>query len=254
MRGQRVEVAPWNGPFEPFAAAAIIVIRATWDYHQAPEAYLEWLERLDPARTYNRPSLVRWNLSKAHVLELGALGVPVPRSLEIAAQPTELADALKQLELREAVIKPLIGASGAGVERVVRGDEAAALARSLAAKKTSRLLVQELLPGIEHGELAGVFFDGRFSHGLRRVPAPGEFRVNSQYGGRMDAADIPPAIVRDMAAVLALLPDQPLYARIDGLVCEGQLTLIEVEVNEPGLGLDVVDGAADRFAEAILRR
>jgi glutathione synthase/RimK-type ligase-like ATP-grasp enzyme len=253
-RGQRVEAAPWNGPFEPFAGAAAVVIRATWDYHQAPDAYLEWLERLDPARTYNRPSLVRWNLSKAHVLDLGALGVPVPRSLEIAAEPTALADALAQLDLREAVIKPLIGASGTGVERVVRGDEAAALARSLAAKKTSRLLVQELLPGIEHGELAGVFFDGRFSHGLRRVPAPGEFRVNWQYGGRMEQAEIPPPIVRDMAAVLALLPDQPLYARIDGLVCEGQLKLIEVEVNEPGLGLDVVDGAADQFADAILRR
>lgn len=253
-RGRRVEVAPWNGPFAPFAASAAVMVRATWDYHETPDAYRAWLARLDPARTFNPPPLICWNLSKAHLRDLAARGARVPRSLEVPAAAPAVAEAMERLDLREAVIKPLFGASGFGVERVSRGKEAEALARAQARKPTDRLLVQELVPGIEGGELAGVFFDGVFSHGLLRRPAPGDFRVNSQYGGTMEAARLEAATVRDMAAVLALLPTPPLYARVDGVVVGGAFVLMEVEVNEPGLGLDLAEGSAGRFAEAILAR
>jgi glutathione synthase/RimK-type ligase-like ATP-grasp enzyme len=251
---QRVTAAPWNGSFEPFAGASAVVIRSTWDYHEAPDAYRAWLDRLDPARTFNDPSLIRWNLSKGYVLDLARRGAPIPRSLDAAAEPSAVARALRGLDLREGVIKPLFGASGFGVERVTLGTEAAALERARARKHLDRVLVQEFLPEIRGGELAGVFFDGAFSHGLRRRPAPGEFRINSQYGGTLEAATLPAPVVESMAAVLALLPQAPLYARVDGLVRDGRFVLMELEVNEPGLGLDLAPGSAARFAEALQRR
>ena len=244
VRGHRVEAAPWNGPFEPFIGAAAVVIRSTWDYHQDPDAYRAWLDRLPPERTFNTPDLIRWNLSKAHVLDLGARGAPVPRARLVAATATAVAQALEALGLADGVLKPAIGASGFGVERVRRGDEAAALARAGVRKSLDQVLVQEFVTGIEHGELAGVFFDGAFSHGLRRVPAPGEFRINSQYGGRMEAATLPDAVVRQMAGVLALLPAPALYARVDGVAHGARFALMEVEVNEPGLGMDHVPSSA----------
>ncbi len=253
-RGRAVEAAPWNGPLEPFTRAQASVIRATWDYHEAPAAYLAWLERLDAGRTFNAPALVRWNLSKRHLLDLAARGAAVPRTLEVAADARAVAGALERLGVREAVLKPLIGASGFGVERVTPGQEAIALGRALIRKRLDRVLVQELLPEVAGGELAGVFFDGVFSHALRRVPAPGEFRVNAQYGGRMETALVPPDVVEQMRAILALLPAPALYARLDGIVRAGRFVLMEVEVNEPGLGLDLVVGAADRFADALLAR
>ena len=129
------------------------------------------------------------------VLDLGARGAPVARTRLAPATPSGVAEALGALGLGEAVLKPVIGASGFGVERVRRGEEEAALARARAGKAMDEVLVQEFVAGIERGELAGVFFDGAFSHGLRRRPAPGEFRINSQYGGRMEAATLPEAIV-----------------------------------------------------------
>ena len=245
--------APWNGPFAPFQDA-VVVIRSTWDFHETPAAYDEWLARLDPRRTFNAPDLVRWNLSKAHVLDLGLRGVMVPATVETAATAVAVAAALERLGLEEAVIKPLFGASGFGVERVERGDEAAALARARQHKAMDRVLVQAFVEGIEDGELAGVFFDGEFSHALRRLPAAGEFRINARYGGRMEAADVSATIVDHMRAVLAALPAPALDARIDGVARGDRLVLIEVEVNEPGLGLDLVAGAADRFADALGRR
>ena len=38
------------------------------------------------------------------------------------------------------------------------------------------------------------------------------------------------------------------------VVRDGRFVLMEVEVNEPALGLHLAPGSADRFAEALLRR
>ena len=253
-RGHRVIAAPWNGPFAPFREATAVVIRSCWDYHETPDRYRDWLGRLDAGRTFNQPDLIVWNISKAHVLELAQRGARIPRTVETAAEPSAVAAALRALGIAEGVIKPLIGASGFGVERVRRGHERDALARASAEKRLDRILVQEFVQGIEGGEQAGVFFDGVFSHALRRTAAPGEFRINSRYGGRMATMHVTPNIVDAMHAVLRRLPEPPLYCRVDGVVRDGEFVLMEVEVNEPGLGLDLVQGSAERFADALLKR
>jgi glutathione synthase/RimK-type ligase-like ATP-grasp enzyme len=251
-RGHHVVAAPWNGPFAPFRDT-VVVIRSSWDYHTAPEAYHAWLSRLDPRRTFNRPDLIRWNLSKAHVLDLLRRGVCGPRTVQARATASDIAMALQALGIEHGVIKPLFGASGFGVERVTRGDEEAALARAQTGKTMDHVLVQEFVEGVDRGELAGVFFDGAFSHGLRRVPAAGEFRINARYGGRMEAATLGPDVIQEMRRILSLLPASALYARVDGVRQGSRFVLMEVEVNEPGLGLNLAPGSADRFADALLR-
>jgi hypothetical protein len=113
-RGFRAESAPWNGPFEPFAGAAAVVIRATWDYHQELDGYRAWLDRLDAARTFNAHGLVRWNLEKSYLTELAARGAAVPASAIVEADAALVAAALERMALTEAVIKPTVGASGVG--------------------------------------------------------------------------------------------------------------------------------------------
>jgi hypothetical protein len=45
-----------------------------------------------------------------------------------------------------------------------------------------------------------------------------------------------------------------LYARVDGIVIDGILHLMELEMNEPGLMLDAdVPHGPERFAEAIMQ-
>jgi len=103
-RGFHVESARWNGPFEPFAHAEAVVIRATWDYHQALDDYRAWLDHLDAARTFNAPALVRWNLEKSYLTELAARGAPVPASAIVEADAATVVDALERMALTEAVI------------------------------------------------------------------------------------------------------------------------------------------------------
>ena len=56
------------------------------------------------------------------------------------------------------------------------------------------------------------------------------------------------------AAALRALPELPLYARVDGVVRDGALIVIEVEVLEPALFMELDPSSAQRFAEATLRR
>src|SRR5262249_38763667 len=160
-------------------------------------------DRLDPARTFNAPDLVRWNLEKTYLVELAARGAPVPASAVVAADAATVAETLQRMPLSEAVIKPTVGASGVGVERVSRGHDAdaAALARGGGGRGARGWRAQGFRPGVGGGGRAGVSLGGAFSHGPRRAPASGEFRVNSQYGGRTETAALDDDTIEAMTRV-----------------------------------------------------
>jgi glutathione synthase/RimK-type ligase-like ATP-grasp enzyme len=115
------------------------------------------------------------------------------------------------------------------------------------------MLIQEFVPQIRNGEIALVFFAGDYSHAMIRRPADGDFRVNSQYGGTMaPLADVDPSLVEFGAKVEATLVERATYVRIDVVADAPDHIVMEVEVNEPALGLDQAPGSAARFASALL--
>ncbi|MEL7487899.1 MAG: glutathione synthetase, partial [Pseudomonadota bacterium] len=78
-------------------------------------------------------------------------------------------------------------------------------------------------------------------------------------GVRSERAAPSDAAIAAAAAILTLLPSQPVYARIDAIVDEsagldGRLQLMEVELIEPELFFTHAPDAADRFAAALLKR
>ena len=250
-----VRAAPWNGPGEPFAGADAVVLRSNWDYHHEPEAFVAWLERLQRGGTqvFNPVDLVRWNLDKRYLLDLAARGVVLPRMRVVAPEASAVMQVMAAAGWEQAVLKPAVGASGHLVQLVRREAPADAL-DGLDPAAGRPYLLQEFIPEVRAGELACVFFEGEFSHAFARVPPAEEFRVNSQYGGRTEAREVPTMVVQQARVVLDALPQVPLYARVDGVLRDGRFLLMELELNEPGLALDLVPGAADRFADATVRR
>jgi glutathione synthase/RimK-type ligase-like ATP-grasp enzyme len=253
-RGLDVTTAPWNGPFAPFASAGSVMLRSTWDYHHAPRAFVAWLSRLGRrgVRVYNPPEIVVWNLRKRYLLELRRRGVQTPRTYVVARDGAAVTRAFDRLRSDAAIVKPAVGASGHEV-RLVRRDEIPGLVAALPAG-ISRLLVQEFMLEVRNGELSCVFFDGDFSHAVLKQPAPGEYRVNSQYQGIVAAVQPQAEVVQQARAALETLPEVPLYARVDGVLRDGAFVLMELELCEPSLYLQYAPGTADRFAEATLRR
>ena len=254
-RGFSVVGAPWDGPRTAFDGAAAVVIRSTWGYYRASDAFRDWTEAMAAAsRLFNPIGLVRWNLRKDYIGKLAAASVRVPQTHFVACTVETIDKVFAETGWSRAVVKPLTGASGYSVELVAREGIAGAVSRLAAEARASGVLVQEFLPEIADGELSLVYFDGIFSHAVRKRPPQGEFRVNSRFGATRSAERPSRAVMEQGAAALRLLPELPLYARVDGVVRDGQLIVIEVEVLEPALFLDFDPGSAERFAAATIAR
>ena len=113
-------------------------------------------------------------------------------------------------------------------------------------------MVQPYIRAIEQaGETSLIFFNGTFSHAVLRRPPQGEWRANSAYGVEIRPAAPSETVVRTARRVLDLLPQMPVYARVDGTIIGGRLLLNELELIEPALYLHTAQGAAERFAAVL---
>jgi glutathione synthase/RimK-type ligase-like ATP-grasp enzyme len=252
--GHCVDPAPWQGNFELFRKADLIILRSNWDYHYDVAGFTTWLDQLTTSAlpVYNPLALVRWNLQKRYLLDLQAQGIRIPASAVLQAGGDPRAT-YQQYGWPSAVIKPLVGASGHLVERVAFDDLDEWKLKTRSQRPDEAWLLQEFIPAIQtQGELSLVFVDGVFSHAVRKLPQAGEFRINSQYQGVITLCEPAPTIVDQAQKVLAGLSVMPLYARVDGVVDNGHnFCLIELELNEPGLYFDLVPEKAMFLAEAI---
>jgi hypothetical protein len=259
-RGGGVETAPWNGPFEPFARADLVVIRSTWDYARNVKAFRDFIAALRDRRirTVNPPALMLWNLEKTYLLELGRKGAPLPATKLAPATRDGLLGAMSSLGLDEAVAKPVIGATASGLS-ILRRDDPAGL-DAAAEKLGFDALVQPLIADIRTiGETSLIYFGGAFSHAVIKRPAGGSILVQEEHGGATRAAPPPAWAIGEGARILALLPERPVYARVDvvihgGASLDGRLSLMEVELIEPELFLTHRPEAASRFADVLLNQ
>lgn len=253
--GYSVIGAPWEGPRDAFAGAAAVVIRATWGYYRTLQAFREWTEAMArTTRLFNSIDLIHWNLRKDYVGKLETAGIRVPRSHIVACDAAVIEKVFAEEGWDRAVVKPATGASGHSVELLQRATLAGQVASLSPEARASGVVVQEFLPEIAEGELSLIYFDGAFSHAIRKRPPPGEFRSNSRYGPIRTAETPPKAVTEQGAACLTVLPEMPLYARIDGVMRGGTLIVIEVEVLEPALFMEFDPPSAERFAAATVKR
>ena len=254
-RGYSAIGAPWEGPRDAFAGAAAVVIRATWGYYRTLQAFREWTEAMArTTRLFNSIDLIHWNLRKDYVGKLETAGIRVPRSHIVACDAAVIEEVFVEEGWDRAVVKPATGASGHSVELLQRATLAGQVASLSPEARASGVVVQEFLPEIAEGELSLVYFDGAFSHAIRKRPPPGEFRSNSRYSPTRTAETPPKAVTEQGAACLAVLPEMPLYARIDGVMRGDTLIVIEVEVLEPALFMEFDPPSAERFAAATVKR
>jgi hypothetical protein len=118
------------------------------------------------------------------------------------------------------------------------------------------VMVQEFMDDIlSEGEWSLMFFSGQFSHAVLKTPKPGDFRVQSDFGGKSHAAN-PPAFVLECGIRTVQAVGPSLYARVDGVVDrardQDQFRIMELELIEPALFLTSDPAATDRFADAIV--
>lgn len=244
-----VEAVPvvWDGPVD-WTDFDQVVIRSTWDYHLRPDEFLQWIDELEKAgvAVQNVPSLVRWNIEKRYLRQLSIAGVTIPPTIWIEEREVVNSDEiLNQLGWSSAIVKPTVSASAYKLRRVFKDE--------IAVQLEGPAIVQQYIPEIVScGEWSLVFLGGKYSHAVIKHPVAGDFRVQSEFGGRAARAEPRPDVVDEATRIVGSLPGRPLYARIDGIDRRGTFVLMEVELIEPELFLGL-GNAANRFAEEIAR-
>lgn len=257
-RGVAVEVAVWDAPRD-WTAFDAVLLRSVWDYYERPGEFFPWLAGLERAgvRTWNPPGLVRWNGDKRYLQDLAAQGVAIPPTLVVAAG-TPMAEAQARVAATgwdEVVVKPAVSGGAWRTHRLRAHEVAGAGAAFDEVLSGGALLAQPFLPEIEaEGEVSLVFFEGRYSHAVRKRAKPGDWRVQWTHGGTHVAMEPAPALLEQARAVLAAAPEPGLYARVDGIVRDGRLLLMELEQVEPFLFFGEGPAGAVRLAEAVVAR
>lgn len=255
-RGVEARHVPWTAPLDAWEGAAACWIRSVWDYTQRPDDFLAWTRQMEGRLpTWNAPALVRWNAHKSYLFELEARGVRLPPTVRVPRGGTADVAALLA-RWGGLVVKPAVDVGALNALRVGPGEAEKGQAHLDRVAQAEETLVQPFLRRIvEEGERSLLFVDGRFSHAVRKMPAPGDYRVQAAWGGRAGPV-VPTAEEGDLARrVLDALPWPTLHARVDLVTLDdGAPALMELEVIEPHLFLAEAEGAADRLAEAVAAR
>ena len=250
-RGVDVETPAWTNASVDWDTFDLIVLSSTWDYHRREAEFRKWVKRVERGGRLRNPGpTVAWNADKRYLRELEEAGIPtIPTIWTEPGSEDEIERTVAELGWGDVIVKPVVDL---GAERLARVETAmvARILRSLDAPG----MAQPFLDSVETvGELSLVFIGGELSHAVRKAPARGDFRVQSQYGGLQQRIDAPAAVLDVAAAALEAAPGDPLYARVDVIYDRTRRPLlIELELIEPNLFLGLAPGAGEAMARAIL--
>jgi hypothetical protein len=249
--GVSVEARSWTEA-EDLADFALVMPLLVWGYVRDHDRWLESVAHWEATgvRLQNPASALAWNSRKTYLGRLGQRGAPVVPALFFERlSEADLARAAELFGTDRLVAKPQVSH---GAWQTIRWSPG----QPLVGGPEGPAIVQPYLPQIEtSGEVSLLYFGGRFSHAIRKVPQPGDFRVQPEHRGiitpHLPAAEEHRAAER----VLAAIDEELLYARVD-LVrgADEAPALIEIELIEPDLYLGYDPAGGRGFAAAVLER
>jgi hypothetical protein len=163
--GIRALPAVWSRDDIDWTRFDALVIRSPWDYFTRVAEFRSWLDARIASGVLmcNTPEILTWNFDKSYLRLLAAAGVELVPTIYLArGERPDIASLARDRGWDEIVVKPTGTLQDRG------------------------LLVQPFLPEIlSAGELSLLFFDGVFSHAVRKRPAERDYRVQVQLAERM---------------------------------------------------------------------
>ncbi|TGD58015.1 ATP-grasp domain-containing protein [Flavobacterium humi] len=245
----------WNDKTVHWPDFDYLVFRNTWDYFEKEAEFNLWLDHIGQLgiRTLNPIEVIQENKHKFYLRKMEKAGIRII--------PTVFIDKTEQLDLpgiippdwKKMVLKPAFsgGAYQTSVFETADSDKINHEYQSVAAQK--ELLLQKFMPEIQSlGETSFIFFNKKFSHCINKKPAEGDFRVQVQFGGNYTSIDPSPELIQKAKKIVDQFDYDLLYARVDGIIIDGELHLMEIECIEPDLYFNLSAGSLERFVKSIL--
>jgi hypothetical protein len=257
--GLQVNAKVWSDRSVDWSASKLCLIRSTWDYDRRQHEFLNWLEQVSSVtRLCNDASLIKWNIDKSYLQSLAEQGVKIIPTKWLNADDEihteKFTEELKKLIEQfgpDLVLKPTVGLGGGGVVRInlVEQNQTNFELSLRHLQKSGKVMIQPFIQSVlREGEHSLVFFEGLFSHAIRKSPF-----AKLAYAGQAGEAKIIATTeeIQFGLSVIAQLPQPPLYARVDVVFLDGQTHLMELELIEPSLYFSLSDRAEKLLAALI---
>jgi drug/metabolite transporter (DMT)-like permease len=239
-----------------------VIVRSTWDYHENYEKFLQCICSISKQTlVVNTPAVMQWNSNKFYLRQFETLKIHtldtifLPQAAEIQTKqqllllleadrrfkdvativikPAISAGAHKTVKLRVSALKENKSSANHGADNITQ--------QLLSYSTGESVLIQPFCPEIQiSGELSFVFFNYEFSHCVHKQPAANDFRVQEQFGGSRALIQPNLALIQQAQSILIRstkhFPEVDLlYARVDCIVRNSLLYVMELELIEPSL-------------------
>lgn len=246
----------WDDESVDWTEFDYLILRNTWDYYQKETAFNSWLNKIESLgiKTYNPISVIQQNKHKFYLKELEKEGISILPTIFLEKNSSSNLQTLIPDSWEKMVIKPAFSAGSYLTKLIDRTEIESIQIEFKEHFATKDFLLQEFRPEIKKlGETSFIFFNGKFSHAVNKKPVENDFRVQIQYGGKYTLIQPNEDVLHQAEFVISKISDKLLYARVDGIVIENKLHLMEIELIEPDLYFDLAEGTRERFVEAFLK-
>lgn len=249
-RGIAVEPIVWSSPPPTLTQFDAIIVRSAWDYHTNINKFYTFLHLIKQSNVplYNPLDILLWNSNKSYLLDLSKRGASIVPTIFVTSYDDTVFSYIRQW--KEIVIKPTIGASAFGIHKLKTSNKHAIKNIINNMVKTSGVLIQPFMKEIHEGEISFMFFNKQFSHAVLKKPKETDFRTQPEFGGTETRIYPNDQLLREAYTIIEKIKDPLLYARLDGIVVNGKLLLLELELIEPDLFLDMATESVAQFTDA----
>jgi glutathione synthase/RimK-type ligase-like ATP-grasp enzyme len=249
------EAAVWDDKNVDWQQYEYLVFRNTWDYFEKENDFNTWLDSLEKMgiKTLNTVQTIKKNKHKFYLRDLEKKGVNIIPTLFIDKTDNLDLTELIPSQWKKIVIKPAFSAGSYLTEifDITAIKKINKQYLSIASEK--ELLVQEFIPEVQTlGETSFIFFNKKFSHCVNKKPTEGDFRVQVQFGGKYQLVHPSTFLIQKAQDIVNTFAEDLLYARVDGIIIENKLHLMEIECIEPDLYFNIAEGSIDTFVNSML--
>ena len=245
------EVRAWRDEAQPQAYSAPGRLTLLWSISEEDarsQAFQSWAERASvESRLVNPLTAVRRERDKAYLNELDQAGVPTVPSLWFQSASLSLEYLVARVDWKAFVLRSAAGGELLHFER----EQLAPAQEHLDRIEGEAILQPYLSQAEQEGILAMHFVRGEFSHATRLFPLEGEWRTH-EFGSRLERGEFQGTQLEIAQAAMRALAPECTFARVD-LVrdIDGPPSVMQLRSAGPRMGIELVEGAADRLVEAL---
>ena len=245
----------WSDPQVVWTEYTHILIKSPWDYFDRYDEFKAWCSKIEDTGipVFNDIETILWNSDKKYLLEIQAKGHRIiPTQFISKTQKVHLQSAFENFGTDYLIFKPSVSGGAKNTLKIKKAESENYINRLEELVQEEDFLLQPFINEIvEEGEYSFIFFGGKYSHAVLKQPKSGDFRVQHFFGGKIFSIEPKSAILVSAQRIIDDFAAGCLYARVDGVLIEGEFYLMELELIEPYLFLFTHPKAKENYIKAI---